>query len=182
MKTINEENPEKFNKFFRNYFRNNRQTTSINRILQDRYNTAVNELKDEQGGDFFEGRSPKEFAIKASTAINNNPNLSLVEKRFIIGLISRYCEYAKKHGLNISSRTEDENRHNQKIVDAENTKPVKNYNSNNQIQSGVLRKNPEERQKIRQERQTKEDKEKLAVGYSAKQKGKFLIEETYFNY
>ena len=85
MKTINEENPEKFNKFFRNYFKNNRQTTSINRILQDRYNTAVNELKDEEGGDFFEGRSPKEFAIKASTAINNNPKLSLVEKRFIIG-------------------------------------------------------------------------------------------------
>ena len=97
-------------------------------------------------------------------------------------MISRYCEYAKKHGLNISSRVEDENRHNQKIVDAENAKPVKNYNSNNQIQSGVLRKNPEERQKIRQKRQIKEDKEKLAIGYSAKQKGKFLVEETYFNY
>ena len=84
-------------------------------------------------------------------------------------MISRYCEYAKKHGLNISSRVEDENRHNQKIVDAENAKPVKNYNS-------------KERQKIRQKRQIKEDKEKLAIGYSAKQKGKFLGEETYFNY
>lgn len=182
MKTINEENSTDFNNFFKDYFKNNRQTTSINRILQDRYNTAVNELKDDNGGPFFEGKTPEEFAKEAANAINNNTIFSSNEKRFIIGLISRYCEYAAKHGLNISSRIEDENRHNQKIVDAENAKPVKNYNFNNQIKSVTLRQTPEERRRLKQERQAKEDKEKLAPGYSAKRRGKFLGEEIYFNY
>lgn len=182
MKTINEENPVKFNDFFDDYFKHGHQTTSINRILQDRYNTAVNELKKDHGGPFFEGNTPREFAVETANTISNNNNLSPEQKRFVIGLINQYCEYAKKHGLNISSRTEDENRHNQKIIDAENAKPVKNYNSNNPIQSAILRQAPKERQRLKQKRQIKEDKEKLAPGYSAKQKGKFLGEEIYFNY
>lgn len=182
MKTINEENPVKFNDFFDDYFKHDRQTTSINRILQDRYSTAVNELKRDNGGPFFEGSSPREFALETAKTISNNNNLSPEQKRFIIGLINQYCAYAAKHGLNISSKEDDENKHNQKIIDAENTKPVKKYGSNNQIQSGILLKNPEERHRLKQKRQIKEDKEKLAPGYSAKQKGKFLGEEIYFNY
>ena len=117
---------------------------------------------------------------EAARTINNNSNFSLEEKRFIIGLITQYCEYAQSQGLNISSKNED--KHNQKIIDAENAKGVKNYNSNNQIQSSALRQSPEERQNLRKERQAKEDKEKLAPGYSAKRNGKFLGEEIYFNY
>jgi hypothetical protein len=182
MKTINEENPEKFNDFFEIYFKNGRQTTSTDRIIQDRYNTAVNELKRDHGGPFFEGDTPREFAVATGNAIRNNPKLSREQKEFVINLINGYCAYAAKQGLNISSNEDDEKKRNQKIVDAENAKGVKNYNSNNKIQSAVLRQSREERQNLRKERQAKEDKEKLASGYSAKQGGKFLGEEIYFNY
>lgn len=182
MKTINEENPEKFNDFFDDYFKHGRQTTSVNRVIQDRYNTAVNELKRDHGGPFFEGQTPREFAVATGNAIRNNNNLFPDQKRFVIELINRYCAYAAEQGLNISSNEEDEKKRNQKIVDAENAKGVKNYNSNNKIQSAVLRQSPEERQKLKKERQAKEDKEKLAPGYSAKRNGKFLGEEIYFNY
>lgn len=182
MKTINEENPEKFNDFFENYFKNGRQTTSVNRIIQDRYNTAVKELKRDHGGPFFEGDTPREFAVATGNAIRNNPKLSREQKAFVINLINNYCAYAAEQGLNISSNEEDEKKRNQKIVDAENAKGVKNYNSNNKIQSAVLRQTREERQNLKKERQAKEDKEKLAPGYSSKRSGVFLGEEIYFNY